>query len=220
MFDLPKRPDRSLKLFEVEENWRQCGYIYRDDRGKWGSSVWDVYADGYLEVVKCLLKAVERNEFRTDTFGYPIFFLVHQYLELRMKEIIRSGRILSGDNTQFQKGHDLTQLWGECKKILKELDEWKDYSELDNEARQNYLTLDHFINEMNQDQQGQSFRYPVDRKGNPLLNDPSIQALNVKNLATVFEWASTMLEGISIGIGEVRDVQAECRAEFEGEDYS
>jgi len=219
-FDLPERPDGSLKLFEAEENWWQCGYLYREDQVAWGGNAWDAYADGYLEAVKCLIKAVKRNEFSTDTFGYPIFFLFHQYLELRMKEIIRSGRIFSGDNSQFQKGHDLTQLWGECRKILKDLDGWKDYNELDDETRQNYLTLDHFIRKMNQDPQGQSFRYPVDRKGNNLLDGHTIRALNVKNLATVVEWVSMELDGISTGIGKVRDAQAECRAEFEGEDYS
>ena len=216
---LPQRPSRSLKLFEAEEDWWQCGYVYSEERGKWYGSVWDAYADGYLEAVKCLIKAVKRNELSTDTFGYPIFFLFHQYLELRMKEIIRSGRILSGDNSRFQKGHDLTQLWGECKKELKGLEEWKDYNERDDEARQNCLTLDHFIREMNKDPQGQSFRYPVDREGNNLLNGEAVQALNVKNLATVVEWVSMELDGISTGISEARDAQAECRAEFEGESY-
>jgi HEPN domain-containing protein len=218
MFDIkmPERPSRSLKLFELDGAWRQCGCLYGEDRGKCGDA-WDAYAHGYREVVQCLTKAVERNEFSADTFGYPIFFLVHQYLELRMKEIIKNGRPLIGNNGQVQKGHDLTQLWEECKKILKGLEGWRYYNELNDEARQTYLTLDHFIREMNRDPQGQSFRYPVDRDGTPLLNDDSIQALNVKNLATVFEWVSSMLDGISTGIDEEQKARAEYRAEFEEE---
>lgn len=134
-----------------------------------------------------------------------------------MKEIIKNGRPLIGNNGQVQKGHDLTQLWEECKKILKGLEGWRYYNELNDEARQTYLTLDHFIREMNRDPQGQSFRYPVDRDGTPLLNDDSIQALNVKNLATVFEWVSSMLDGISTGIDEEQKARAEYRAEFEEE---
>lgn len=218
MFDvkMPERPSRSLKLFESDGAWRQCGCLYGEDRGKCGDA-WDAYAHGYREVVQCLIKAVKQNEFGSDTFGYPIFFLVHQYLELRMKEIIKNGRPLIGNNGQVQKGHDLTQLWGECKKILKGLEGWRNYNELDDEARQTYLTLDHFIHEMNQDPQGQSFRYPVDRDGKPLLDDDSIQALNVKNLATVFERVSSMLDGISTGIDEEQKARAEYQAEFEEE---
>ncbi|NLE26848.1 MAG: hypothetical protein GX625_16210, partial [Clostridiaceae bacterium] len=55
---LPQRPSRSLKLFAAEEDWWQCGYVYSEERGKWYGSVWDAYADGYLEAVKCLIKAV------------------------------------------------------------------------------------------------------------------------------------------------------------------
>ena len=214
---IPERPPRSLKLFELDRAWRQCGYLYGEDRGKCGDA-WNAYAHGYLEVVRCLTKTVERNEFSSDTFGYPIFFLVHQYLELRMKEIIKNGRLLIEKNSQVQKGHDLTQLWGECKKILKGLDGWKNYNELDDEVRQIYLTLDHFIQEINRDPHGQSFRYPVDRDGKPLLNDDSIQALNVKNLATVFEWVSSILDGISTGIDEEQKARAEYLAEF-AEEY-
>ncbi len=136
-----------------------------------------------------------------------------------MKEIIKNGRSLMRHSGQVQKGHDLTQLWGECKKILKGLEGWKNYHDLDNETRQIYLTLDHFIREMNRDPQGQSFRYPVDRDGTPLLNDDSIQVLNVKNLAKVFEWVSLELEGISTGIDEERKMREEFLHECGGEDY-
>lgn len=216
MCDLPGRPDRSLKLFEADGAGRQCGGVYNGEDTGCGDA-WDAYALGYREAVQCLVKAVERGEFTYATFGYPIFFLVHQYLELRMKEIIKNGRPLVEDNSGLQNGHDLVQLWGECKKVLKELEGWDEYNELDNEARQTYLTMDHFIAEMKQDPQGQSFRYPVDRNGETLLNKDTICTLNVKNLGIVFEWISNMLDGFSTGIDEERKARAEYEAEFRGE---
>jgi len=215
--ELSPRPERSLSLYKPDRNFRHSGYVYREDRGKQGN-IWDVYAAGYLDAVQELIQAVKEGKFRGDNFGYPIFYLFSHYLELRFKEIVLHGRPLIGEDTGFSKGHDLIQLWGECKRILKEVDGWKEYSELDDKARQDYLTMDHFIRQLSCDPRGQSFRYPVDRDGNPLLADDSITALNIENLSIVVNWLSENLDGISIGIDEERIIHDEIRAEF-SEDY-
>lgn len=217
--EVPERSSSSLKLFELDGAWHQCGSVYNRS-GRGCGDVWDAYTLGYKDAVKCLIRAVELGEFSYTTFGYPIFFLTQQYLELRMKEIIKNGRPLTGDNSGLQKGHDLVQLWSECKKVLKKLEGWDEYNDLSDEAQQNFRTLDHFIHEMNQDPHGQSFRYPVDRDGKPLLYDESIQVLNVKNLATVFDWISMELEGFSTEIDEKRKVWEEHLHECGGEDFS
>ena len=219
MFDInfPERPKTSLKLYEYEGHWKESGQVYREEKLLTGD-VWDAYADGYLEAVGKLIINVEDNEFFHDTFGYPIFFLFYHYLEIRMKEIIKNGRDLIDEPPNFSKGHDLIQLWGECKRILKKLEGWTEYNELDDETRRNYLTIDHFIKEIGIDNYAQSFRYPVDRDGNPLLSSQQIQTLNVHNLAIVVKWLSFLLEGISTGIDEERKNKREISAEnfFEG----
>lgn len=216
MCDLPRRPDRSLKLFEADGAWQQCGGVYNGEDTGCGDA-WDAYALGYREAVQCLVGAVEKKEFGYNTFGYPIFFLVHQYLELRMKEIIKNGRPLVDDNRKLKPSHCLWNLWIDCKEILKKIEVWEEYNDLDDETRQDYLTMDHFIGEINRDTQAQSFRYPVDTKNRPLLNDASIHTLNVKNLGVVFDWISNMLEGISTGIDEEKKARAEYEAEYRGE---
>lgn len=208
-------PDRKLSLFEPAKNFRNSGYVYRENRGKpvRNSDIWDIYSSGYLKAVNELIEAVLKGKITGDAFGYPIFHIFSHYLELRFKQIMLIGRPLIGEGTSFSQGHDLIQLWGECKRILKKIDGWNDYSPLDKEGRVIYLTIDHFVKEMAQDSKAQAFRYPVDREGNPLLDD-SIVALNIENLAIVVNWLSQALDGISIGISEYRNLQDEINAEF------
>lgn len=214
-------PDRKLSLYQPAKDFRNSGCVYREDKFYPGET-WDAYANGYLDAVNELIKCVLEGKFTSSTFGYPIFHIFSHYLELRFKEIMQIGRPLIGEDTGFSQGHDLVQLWGECKRILKEVDEWKEYSELDKESREIYLTIDHFVKELSQDSKAQAFRYPVDRDGNPLLDD-SIIALNIENLEVVVNWLSQMLDGISTGVYEGRREMNEYYADqqyydqFEGD---
>lgn len=209
--EYPKRPDKSLKIYEADGHWEESGYLYPED--------WNAYANGYLHAAKGLIKLVGDREFIADTFGYPVFFLVCHYLEIRMKEMMINGRDLIGDQPNFIKSHDLNILWAECKRIIKIIDKSNGINQLDNETRQDYATIDYFINELAIDKSAQSFRYPVDINGNPLLCDPRIKSLNVHNLAMVFDWLSFHFEGFSTGIDEYNKTKQEIAAEFSQEDY-
>lgn len=209
--EFPERPDISLQLYQHGGPWRESGVIYTED--------WNAYALGYLEALEGLIKRVKDQGFLADTFGYPIFFLFTHYLEIRMKEIILHGRDLIDEPPDFLRGHKLNDLWNECKRIFKIIEKWDDYSQLGEDTRQNYQTIDHFINEIAIDNSAQSFRYPVDRNGNPLLSDPRIKSLNVHNLAIVAEWVSFHLEGFSTGIDEYRKQKNEIAAEYYQEGF-
>lgn len=220
--DIPERPDRSLKLYEPDVNWkdkwRQAGYVYNG--GKGGTvNLWDVYAIGYLEASKRLIEAAKGGNFIYDTFGYPIFYLFSHYLELRMKEIIMNGKLLIGETAAYPNIHGLNQLWDECKRILKIIENWKEYSELPDDIKKDYQTMDHFIKEMAKDNSAQSFRYPVDKKGNILLSDKSVRVFNIANFSSVVNWLSIMLEGISTGIDEGLLAKWEYEAEYSGDEY-
>lgn len=224
MYDdkLPKRPDRSLKLYEPDGNWenswKQAGYVYNG--GKGGTvNLWDAYSIGYLEASKKLIEAAKRDEFTYDTFGYPIFYLFYHYLELRMKEIIMNGKVLIDDKESHKNTHDINKLWEECKRIMKMIRNWKRYSELPANMKKDYQTMDHFIKEIATDKKAQSFRYPVDTEGNELLSDKSVRVFNISTLSVVVDWLSLMLEGISTGIDESLSAKREYEAEYPGEDY-
>lgn len=207
--EYPDRPDLALKIFERNGHWRESGVIYKGD--------WDAVTLGYLESLEKLVKITRNNEFIYNSFGYPIFYLFAHYLEVRMKEIIINGRGLIGEEPDFMRGHDLIQLWNECKRILKIIEGWSDYHQLDDESRQNFRTIDHFIQEICVDPHAHSFRYPVDRVGNVLLDDSRIEALNVHNLAIVIDWMSFILEGFSVEVDEYLKRHQEVAADnYEG----
>jgi len=214
------RPDRKLSLFEPAEDYRNAGYVYRAGMGN-PEEIWGTYARGYLSAVDELIKCVLEGKFTDDTFGYPIFYLFSHYLELRFKEIIQIGRPLLGEERGFPSHHDLLNLWGECKKILKEVYEWKEYSDLDKEGRDIFLTIDHFVKELSQDTKAQTFRYPVDLNGKPLMKD-SIVVLNIENLVIVTNWLPQALDGLCAGIYANKqlmdDYIADLRAEYR-DDY-
>jgi hypothetical protein len=219
-FELPKRPDTCLNLYgpdtDWEDNWRFSGYLYNN--GTLNYSL-DAYASGYLEAVKKLIKSVKDNEFGNDTFGYPIFYLFSHYLEIRMKKIILNGKELLNQNPDFPKTHDLFSLWKECKEILKKIEKWKEYSDLDEETKKDYETIDHFIKEIAQDNNSESFRYPVNKKWVPLLINNSVHCLNIPVLSDVADWLSNKLDGISIGIYENLCAKREFEAEYSGDEY-
>lgn len=203
--EYPERPDRTLKIFDIDGHWRESGVIYRGD--------WNAIALGYLDALRKLVKIAKNDEFTYNSFGYPIFYLFTHYLEVRLKEIMVNGRGLIGEAPDFMRGHDLVQLWSECKRILKIIEGWNDYSQLNGEVRENFFTIDHFIQEICIDPHAQSYRYPVDRDGYLLLDDFRIHALNVHNLAIVIEWISNILEDFSTEVDEYIKIHQEIAAE-------
>ncbi|MDD3069525.1 MAG: hypothetical protein PHR89_04980 [Bacilli bacterium] len=213
-------PDRKLSLFERAENHLNSGYVYRAGMGS-PDEIWGTYARGYLSAVEELIKSVLEGRITSDTYGYPIFYLFSHYLELKFKEIMLIGRPLIGDDIGFSKGHNLFQLWGECKKIFKVVYEWKEYSDLDIQGREIFLTMDHFVKELSQDNQAQTFRYPVDVNSKPLMKD-SIVVFNIENLALVTNWMPKALDCLCVQIYLNRELMneyySESRAEYR-EDY-
>lgn len=210
-YNLPKRPECSLDLYEPPTDQEVYGYVYH-------TGAWDAYTNGYLSAVKRLIEVVERDEFEDDTLGYPIFYLFRHYLELRMKGIIYNGEFLIPINDQkywnnlkhWPKSHDIVSLWEKCKMILQNMYGWKKYSDLGDNKKIDYETMDHFIKKISQDKEGAAFRYPKNTKDEPLLIDEKDQNfLNISHFSDVVNWLSNQLDGISIGMDEYLDAKRE-----------
>ena len=201
-FNPPERPECSLDLYKQAEGKEICGYVYNDGTI---ADPWEAYADGYLAAVKKLIEVAKRNEFMVDTFGYPIFYLFYHYLELRLKRIIRCGEFFITPTHQKQDlstSHNIVSLWEKCKIILKEIEGWKEYTDLSEDVKKDYETIDHFIKEVARDTTSQAFRYPDNfKKQKPfLVDDKEQQFLNITNLSYVVDWLSYRLDGISMAI--------------------
>jgi hypothetical protein len=203
-FDLdePERPECSLDLYKQATSKEICGYVYNDGKI---ADPWEAYADGYLAAVKKLIEVAKRNEFIIDTFGYPIFYLFYHYLELRLKQIIRRGEFFISQTHQKQDlstSHNIVSLWEKCKIILKEIEEWEEYTDLSEDIRKDYETTDHFIKEVARDTTSQAFRYPDNFKKHKqfMVDNKEQQFLNITNLSYVVDWLSYRLDGISMAI--------------------
>jgi hypothetical protein len=201
-FNTPERPACSLELYKANKCEEICGFVYNDGRI---ADPWEAYADGYLEAVKKLIEVAKRGEFITDTFGYPIFYLFYHYLELRLKRIIRCGEFFITPlhpKQDLSTSHNIISLWEKCKIILKEIEGWKEYTDLSEDIKKDYETIDHFIKEIARDTTSQAFRYPDDfKKHKPfMVDDKKQQFLNISNLSYVVDWLSDRLDGICMAI--------------------
>jgi hypothetical protein len=82
---------------------------------------WVGYIVGYGMAGRVLVDHVVETQSDQDFLVYPIVFLYRQYLELQMKELIRSGMRLRDLDGDFEVTHRLEPLWRECRQILEQV---------------------------------------------------------------------------------------------------
>lgn len=147
---------------------------------------------GYRRAVEVLLEYFLRDIVGTaldrDYLILPILYLFRHYVELRLKEIIVYGRIILGEDYQQPWGHELDQLWQDCRPICEGV-LGKSYSEsLDEVGRcvQEIVWLD---------PNSQNFRYPRDKHGKPMFEH---HLICLKNLYDVVRKIADLLDGISM----------------------
>ena len=109
--DLPW-PRKGETLFAGAEDW------YHNACLNWQYDNWELYAAGYKSAGDILVQHVIDTRTERDTLVFPIVFNYRQYLELRCKEIIRVGRMLSDEDAEFPRTHNLHALWTICRAII------------------------------------------------------------------------------------------------------
>ncbi|MHA1657524.1 MAG: hypothetical protein ACTSUT_00155 [Promethearchaeota archaeon] len=155
----------------------------------WSFDPLDLYVMGYKDAAEILVKkATEKNSI-VDFLIYPICFLYRQYIELCLKEIIQSGRILLDKGFDFPQHHKLIKLWEIAKAIIFEV-----FS--NNNEQINLSFIEHIISEFSRiDPDSFSFRYPCDKKGNNLLS--GIKYVNLRHLSDNMSKFGKEIDGIS-----------------------
>lgn len=101
----------------------------------------DVYSETYRRAARSLLEKSSSDQLR-DIGACPVVFLYRLSLELYLKAILISGSKilrLDGDEsaeikTILKKGHNLSELWNEFRKLYRRLN-WKWDSDLDSVGR-------------------------------------------------------------------------------------
>lgn len=180
---------------------------------------WVLYAAGYKRAGDLLVEhGITHGE--QHILVYPTVFLYRQYIELRLKEIIRNAYWLLGIPQHFPPGfpisHKVDELWTECRSILEKIDE-DEYQRLGENERNKYKstlgTLQEDINKFSElDPDSQVSRYPTDKRGNPSILALNLSSINFRTLKELVERISYWLDGISVGISEYLNAKHEMKS--------
>jgi len=187
--DLPEipLPSNSDELFGPAPDWQHNAVLGQ------AAKDWPAYGDGYLGAARRLADSVLADRHEQDLLVFPIAFLYRQYVEIRLKEILLASEELTGKAPVVRPTHDLRALWAEVEPVIRR--EWPkaDPQPLSNAAR---LVLDF----SKQDPLSFSFRYPVDKKGAPVVRGQAL--VNLRQLAETMEKLGSFFDGICLHFAE------------------
>jgi len=198
----------------AELPWPKKGDVLFDSADDWYHNAcinlrffnWDVYASGYKHAGDVLVQRVIDTRNHRDTLVFPIVFNYRQYIELRLKELIMVGRILSDEVPEFPRTHNLRSLWNTCRPIIAEGAIGATDTDLDaiDDAIAQFSTVD---------PGSDSFRYPVDRDGNLSISD-DLQIINLRQLRDRIDALATFLDGASMAFSAYMDYKADMQSSY------
>lgn len=131
-----------------------------------------------------------------DGLIYPIVFLYRQHVELALKDLIRdaaelSATTLTADEQKHLKRHDLKDLWGDLKKLLKKFG--PPYPD-----REHVAAVDSYIDQLMEfDRASFSFRYPRTKSEDSSL-PANLKHIGIRNFQTLMERLADYLEGLDL----------------------
>lgn len=194
------RNGNDKRMFRSDDDWQNnaCLNFFSDG--------WILYAEGYKRGADLLAEHVVEKARDQDFLIYPIVFLYRQNIELQMKMLIMRGNQLLDIQGGYPKSHSLTKLWPEVKAIVEKV--WPESN------RSEIAVIDALITEMNEyDPQSMSFRYPVDKQGEPSLPQ-ELTHINIRRLSEEMEKVCGFFEGCYIGITEFLDIKHEMESYY------
>ena len=144
-------PDHEIRFNAVLDHWTGVG---------------DFHAAGYRQATELLLQRFladpEGTAGERDSLVLPILFLFRHYLELRFKDIIVYGQVLSGQPARWRHGHDLESLWTEVQELCNAV--------YGSSVSAEFVKVGECVTDLCQlDPNSTSFRYPRDTNGCPIF---------------------------------------------------
>ena len=148
---------------------------------------WFNYIEGYKMISEYIEKEIlENDRSYQDFLLFPYCFSIRHYIEISLKEIIENGSKRIGEDVITS--HSLLLLLNKLTPILDKLGM--------GETPQN---VQNFINELHGiDSKSDNFRYPIDTKGNPTLEN--IDSINFKRVSDGFKEVKNYFEFVSASI--------------------
>lgn len=166
----------------------------------WAFEAWEAYISGYRDAARCLVK--DLSSLVPEWAFYPIAFLYRHCVELQLKSLILNGHKLLQEEVTSPFGHDLKRLWTQARAVIVRagFDAGSD----------SLMRTDRTIQDLTEaDPSGQSFRYPLDPKGQPNL--AMIAGVNIRDFATQMD----RLVDFLVGLNEALHIQMQTDEEEE-----
>lgn len=156
------------------------------------TGVGDFLLTGYRQAAEILLGRFLADPNGTagerDSLVLPILFLFRHFLELRFKDIIVYGQMLTGQNARWPLGHNLESLWAEVQKVHNAVYGFGVSAQL--------TKVGECVADLRQlDPNSESFRYPHDRHGRPVFQH---LVIGLKSLSITVASVGDCLDGISM----------------------
>ena len=166
--------DQAQLQLDALENYAYHGYK---------SDVFFTYATAYKEAADRLVQTL--HEYSSGTLTLPIVFLYRHFVELTLKDLLEMGnkKYSNLSTHRFElllKGHRIDLLWQELKPFLQHAYSAENNNEIE--------AVEACIVEFSKvDKDSFSFRYPVDKHGNPTLKTKThlqdVEYIDVHHLA-------------------------------------
>jgi hypothetical protein len=150
--------------------------------------------DGYKRAADLLVREATENRAMRDFLVYPIIFSYRHFLELSLKYLLATFGPSLGHVADWNE-HDLAKLWP---KVVEVMDA---YSSTEDEARPHVAAC---IAEFAKiDERSMTFRYPTNRKGNPL--PLGFDRLDLEQLRDVMDGLAGYFNGVDGYLSSLKD---------------
>jgi hypothetical protein len=197
-------PQKGDLLFIPGDDWWNNACV------NYSPGAWYQYIIGYKRAAERLCDSLASDRSYADFLVYPIIFLYRQYIELILKYLLLRGKPLFNEKFDLKNAnHEIPPLWKECCGVLRRTFPNDTTLEHDIEC------IDGIISQLTTiDKSSMTFRYPVDKDGNPMLTS-TIKLINLRNLSEVMRRVATFFDSASMAIDHehqtLQDMEQEAR---------
>lgn len=178
----PRWPKRGDRLLRSSKNW-DSDVTFSRDSGTRDAHIWN----GYVRAGAILAEQINVPK---EDFLYPILYCYRHGLEVAMKWILNNyGRY--ADLEQYERNHNLLDLWKACKDVIAKLGDVDDP-----ETIEAIEVVGSIVREFhNLDPESFAFRYSTDKKGTGTIKLPD-DPIDLSNVKDVMEGVNSFFEGM------------------------
>lgn len=151
---------------------------------------WYGIAEGFKRVADLAVAHIAETGHDQDFLVYPVLFCYRHYLEVMLKQLLRDARRLYDVEDHSIPGtHSLIALWDKLEPLM--LTHTGDPATYAN-VRASLAQFDHL------DPRSDSYRYPVDKKGDPHLK--GVRKVDLGQVSAVVQRLAGFLDGASTAV--------------------